>query len=187
MKAGEALDRFIVERPRRVLDIGSGRGEHAIIMREAGLTVTGIDLGYEPDIRGDYMAVECGLYDAIWCSHVLEHCPNMGEFLAKVRRDLESGGLLGITVPPLRHRLVGGHINLFTEGTLVYNLILAGFDCAKARVGVYGYNISVLVRHVPAGLPDDLAYDKGDIERLAKFFPWPVHQAIDGRLGSVRW
>jgi SAM-dependent methyltransferase len=187
MKACEALDRFIAEHPGRVLDIGSGRGEHAIIMRKAGLDVTCVDIGYEPDIRGNYMDVACGLYDSIWCSHVLEHCTNVGDFLAKVRRELDLGGLLCITVPPYRPRLVGGHINLFTEGTLVYNLILAGFDCSKARVGVYGYNISVLVRNLPAILPDDLAYDKGDIERLAKFFPWPVHQAIDGHLGSVRW
>lgn len=187
MKAGAALERFIAERPGLVLDIGSGRGEHATIMRKAGLDVTCVDIGYEPDIRGNYMDVACGLYDSIWCSHVLEHCPNVGAFLAKVRRDLKPDGLLGLTVPPYRPRLVGGHINLFTEGTLIYNLILAGFDCSKARVGVYGYNISVLVRNVPAVLPADLAYDKGDIERLARFFPWLVHQAVDGRLGSVRW
>jgi SAM-dependent methyltransferase len=187
VKADQALQRFIAEAPTTVLDIGAGRGEHAAVMRRSGLEVTTLDIAYEPDVRGDYMLLDWGRYDGIWCSHVLEHCPNIGAFLAKVRRDLEPKGVLGITVPPYRPRLVGGHINLFTEGTLVYNLILAGFDCSRARVGVYGYNISVLVRNLPAVLPDDLAYDKGDIERLARFFPWPVHQAIDGRLGSVRW
>lgn len=187
MKSDQALERFIAEAPETVLDIGAGRGEHTAIMRQAGLNVTTLDIAYEPELRGDYMMTECGTFAGIWCSHVLEHCPNVGAFLAKVRRDLKPGGLFGLTVPPMRHRLVGGHINLFTEATLVYNLILAGFDCSTARVGVYGYNISVLVRNEPADLPDDLAFDKGDIERLAKFFPWPVHQAIDGRLGSVRW
>lgn len=186
MLSDQALGRFIALRPKRVLDIGSGTGEHAAAMREAGLNVTTIDLGNDADLRGDYLLIDAGKFDGIWCSHVLEHCLNVNAFLVKMRHDLEPDGILAITVPPLRYRLVGGHINLFTEGTLVYNLVLAGFDCSKASVGVYGYNLSVVVRNNAAQLPT-LFYDKGDIELLYQYFPWYVEQGIGSKLGSVRW
>jgi SAM-dependent methyltransferase len=186
MHAQEALKRFIAEGPRNVLDVGAGAGLHAAEMRRAGLPVTTVDIAGAQDIVGDYLEVPLNRqYSAIWCSHVLEHIRNPGQFLNKVFQDLEPGGLLSITVPPMRTKLVGGHINQFTPASLVYQLVLAGFDCSQARVGVYGYNVSVLVRKRAAQLPA-LVDDCGDIERLAAFFPWPVRQGVDG-LGSVNW
>ena len=186
-RAGEAMDRVIAAAPKTILDIGSGNSEHADAMRRAGLRVTTIDATHEADIRGDYLMKYCGAFACIWCSHVLEHCRDVGSTLEKMRRELRPNGLLAITVPPMRETLVGGHVNTFNEGTLIYNLILAGFDCSKARVGVYGYNISVLVQNIPANLPDNLTHANGEIERLKQFFPWNVKQAINGRLGPVRW
>ncbi len=172
----------------RVLDIGAGDGRHATPMRLAGLCVTTIDLTNPADVQGDYVFVPAPeeAYQAIWASHVVEHQRDVGAFLRKVFAELEDDGLLAVTVPPMAEKLVGGHLNQFTEAGLIYNLVCAGFDCARARVGVYGYNISVVVRKRAFECPA-LCFDQGDIEALGDFFPWPVHQAIHGILGNVRW
>ncbi len=190
MFADQALDRLL-EMPdiRTVLDIGCGNQEHANLLRAAGKTVTTVALSEPADVQWDYLDVEFPKpFDAIWASHVLEHSPNPGLFLAKCFNDLRTGGALVVTVPPAKHNLVGGHVSLWNEGILLYHLILAGFDCRQARVGVYGYNISVIVSKpdFPVQLPP-IAMDAGDIERLAEFFPCPVHQDMDGRIGSIHW
>jgi hypothetical protein len=53
---------------------------------------------------------------------------------------------------------------------LLYNLILVGFDCSKASVGSYDYDLSVIVRKTRAEFPVDLHFDEGDIDKLAAFF-----------------
>jgi len=196
MMAVEALERFVADvgaaasrAGSYVLDVGSGAGDHAAYMRRLGMNVRTLDPYHPADIRSHYpLPYAAGTrYVGIWCSHVLEHQRDVGRFLTALNHDLSDGGLLAVTVPPMRTKLVGGHLNQFTEGSLVYNLILAGFDCRRARVGVYGYNVSVLVRKDASFMPPTLVYDSPDINVLAKHFPWPVNQGIDGRLGSVGW
>jgi len=186
MFASEALDRFIQLPIKSVIDIGAGDNDHADIMREAGMQVTTVSLRPPADVIADFMDTALAPSDAIWASHVLEHMPNVGAFLTKCFDSLRPNGVLAITVPPAKHNIVGGHVSLWNEGLLLYRLILAGFDCKQARVGVYGYNISVIVHKVPAALPV-LAMDCGDIERLAAFFPVPFAQGSDGRIGCINW
>lgn len=190
LRAKPALVRFVAELSQgaRVLDIGAGDGKHATPMRAAGLCVTTVDIISPADVQGDYLDIPAPetAYQAIWASHVLEHQRDVGCFLRKMFAELEDDGLLAVTVPPIAEKLVGGHLNQFTEAGLVYNLICAGFDCAQARVGVYGYNISVVVRKHPFDCPA-LCSGEGDIEALRDFFPWPVHQTVHGLLGDVRW
>ena len=192
--AGEAYDflaaRFLAGR-RTVLDIGAGAGAHAAAFRALGLQVTTVNLtpmpGFEADYLGDYAAIEFGRrFDVIWCSHVLEHQRNPGLFLEKVYRDLDDSGVLALTVPPLKHEVVGGHVSLWNAGVLLYQLVLAGFDCSQAAVKQYDYNVSVITPKRRAVLPE-LRMDEGDIERLAPYFPIPAFQGFDGRISSVNW
>jgi len=197
VRGSEALARLLeYDDVNRVLDVGSGSGEHAAIMRATGRKV--VTVSYEPpaDYVCDYVGnrqIASG-FDAIWASHVLEHQPNVGAFLRQCYRDLRDDGLLLVTVPPAKPEIVGGHLATWNAGLLLYNMILAGFDCRDARVsGCYSsgpgyppYNISVIVRKRQANLPA-LRFDSGDIERLAEFFPCPVHQGFDGRLPEIRW
>lgn len=170
-----------------VLDVGSGDGAHAQIMRAAGLKVTTVSLAAGADHIVDFMAWDVpAVYDAIWASHVLEHQVDPGAFLRKCRAALRPGGTLAVTVPPLKHSIVGGHVTLWNAGLLLYQLVLAGFDCRSAKVGTYGYNISVLVANEPAALPE-LSRDAGDVMRLAQFFPMPVGEGFDGRLENIGW
>jgi SAM-dependent methyltransferase len=184
--ADEALERFAaLADVRSVLDIGSGAGEQAAFLRARGKLVTTVSLG-RADVVADYLTTNLGPVDGIWASHVLEHMPNVGAFLGKCFSDLRDDGVLAVTVPPAKHEIVGGHVSLWNAGLLLYRLVLAGFDCRAARVGTYGYNVSVIVRKVPAVLPA-LAMDAGDIERLAEFFPVAVAQGFDGELPNIGW
>ncbi len=131
-------------------------------------------------------------FDCIWASHVLEHQPNVQQFLRKVFADLREGGVLAITVPPLKHQIVGGHLSLWNMGLLLYHLVLAGFDCREARGKQYGYNISVITPKISAAVPlDELRFANGDIERLAEFLPknpgleW--RQSYRGDIAELNW
>lgn len=175
----------------RILDIGGGKGDHARIMREDyGLDVVVCDVFGNFDIEGLFpeIAIESlGEIDAIWSSHTLEHSRNVGLFLegcAGLAKDL-----ICITVPPLKHEIVGGHVSLWNAGLLIYNMITAGIDCSGAMVGSYGYNISVLTRNisVPRSVLDGLVYDSGDIRRLSRFFPCSMSEGLDGRFDNINW
>lgn len=183
-----------------VLDIGSGSGVHSKYFVDAGKTVSAVDLGrsiYYEQKRANYEKVNvhhvdffqfhAKPYDCIWASHVLEHQRNPGAFLEHcfdLTRDI-----FAVTVPPLKHDIVGGHLTLWNAGLLIYNMILAGFDCSKASVLSRDYNISVIVRKAPVSAEDlnALHYDSGDIVRLAKYFPVPVFEGFNGQIPHVNW
>lgn len=196
LRGSQALSRLIeIEGVHRVLDVGSGTGAHAAIMRSSGRSVVTVDLAPPADVVGDFMAWSGGVceFDAVWACHVLEHQPNPNAFLAACRKKLRPGGLLVVTVPPAKPQIVGGHLTLWNAGLLLYHLILAGFECRDARVGTYAsgpgypvYNISVMACAGGSALPR-LKMDAGDIEALAPFFPVPVRQGFDGRLPDVGW
>jgi len=167
------------------LDVGSGNGDHAKAFASAGLQVTTVDF-QNADICGDFLTVDCPKADLVWTCHVLEHVPNPNLFLAKCFDQINNDGWFCVTVPPLKHNIVGGHVNLYNAGLLLYQMILAGFDCREAKVNEYGYNISVLVKKRYARIPE-IAYDYGDIEILRGYFPLDVQHGFDGRLGEVNW
>ena len=190
LRGEQALDRLLqYDDIKTVLDIGSGTGAHATALRNAGRQVTTISLQPPADVIGDFLRWENDrLFDAVWACHVLEHQADPGAFLRKCLDELRPGGVLAVTVPPLKHQIVGGHASLWNAGLLLYQLILAGFDCSDARVGTYGYNISVIVRKPiePIRLPL-LTQDCGDIFQLSPYFPAPLKEGFDGRLGNIRW
>jgi len=181
LRGFQALQKFIEEAPERVLDIGAGEEKHTDQMIAAGMTVVAVDFLKDED----YMDHN-GTYDGIWCCHVLEHQRSPGLFLDKIYRDLEDDGLLSITVPPAKHNLVGGHVSIWNAGLLLYHMVLAGFDCSEARVGTYGYNISVMVRKKAANLPP-LKMDRGDIKDIAEFFPTITYHGMDGQFKNINW
>ena len=188
-----------------VLDIGCGSGEHAAYFLEHGKRVTAIDLGRSPYFAqrhgrihvavGDFNSMQFSEpFDCVWASHVLEHQPNVHDFLVRVQQALRPNGVLAITVPPLKHEIVGGHLSLWNAGLLLYHLVIAGFDCREARILQYGYNISVVLRKRTIQLPDGLAYDAGDIRKLRPYLPasltfrsYELDDAFDGDLRTLNW
>jgi len=187
INAGEALEACRSLEFQTVLDIGAGDGCHSAFFRSMGKDVKTCDIYGDHDYLGRYTDLDIGdKFDLIWCSHVLEHQPNVGLFLKQVASNLNDGGYFVVTVPPLKHDIVGGHVSLWNAGLLLYNLILAGFDCSESKIKTYGYNISVIVKYKPIILPG-LKMDFGDIETLSKYFPFDVRNGFDGRIEELNW
>lgn len=181
-----------------ILDVGSGSGEHTKCFLDNNKKVTAIDFGksvyFEKRsdsynyLQADYNSYKFEkLFDAIWASHVLEHQPNPNYFLKKIFSDLKENGILTITVPPLKHQIVGGHVTLWNAGLILYQLVLAGFNCKDASILQYGYNISVIVRKKTIKKFPELAFDKGDIENLLEYFPDGFTEPFDGDIKILNW
>lgn len=186
-----------------VLDIGLGAGEASQFFLDNGkqVTATGYAVstyGMPANLAGRIRLCEnvpvermdCfqdGEFDAVWCSHVLEHVPNCGLALREIWRVLRDDGLLFVMVPPYKSDLVGGHINTgWNINTMMYILLLNGYDIKTGSFISYGYNIAGFVRKTRQVLPE-LRHDAGDIETLASFFPIPVQQASKNSLPSINW
>lgn len=155
---GDAIRKLIAEYDfETVLDVGCGKGFHSLAFVESGKKVTGVAFSEEPwflkdnenftYINGDYNTTKLPeKYDLVWASHVLEHQPNVGNFIKRLFSHCKPGGIVAITVPPLKHTIVGGHLALWNPGLLLYNVVFAGFDCSEAAIKQYGYNCSLIVR-----------------------------------------
>jgi len=168
-----------------ILDIGPGRLEvvnkfiqnnktvdisefsDGLYFNDTGLSVSGINRCY----FGDFNIVDFDRqYDAIWCSHVLEHQLNPNIFLKKINKILKEDGYLAIVVPPRKPFIVGGHVSIWNAGLLLYHLVLAGFDCSKAQILQYDYNIGIIIKKKSIELPK-INYDVGDLLILKQYFP----------------
>lgn len=118
----EAIARIIRERTAapisRLLVVGCGSGiEAAILAKELGATVVGVDLNSNfnssaaglADLRhGDATALEFGdgAFDFVYSYHALEHIPDYRKALQEMRRVLVSGGAYCVGTPN-RSRVVG--------------------------------------------------------------------------------
>jgi len=124
-------------------------------------------------------------YDAVWCSHVLEHQLNPNFFLKKVNSLIKEDGFLAIIVPPRKPFIVGGHVNMYNAGMLLYHLILAGFDCSDAQVLQYDYNIGIVVQKKTINSFPKIHYDIGDIDVLKRYFPIDVCEGFNGDIMEI--
>jgi len=186
------IDNFEFE---TVLDVGSGDGSHSKVFQKENKKVTAIDYGnsiyFEQNMFLNTIIDDFNVhnfseqYDCIWASHILEHQLNPHQFLKKIYDTLTSGGILAITVPPLKHEIVGGHVSIWNAGLLLYRLVIAGFDCRDAFVCSYGYNITVIVKKSEVEQLD-LVYDNGDINRIAKYLPREIaHEPFNGDIELI--
>lgn len=172
-----------------VLDVGSGPGEHSRFFRLFGKQVFSLDLYEKADYVGDFMSYDFDRkFDVVWCSHVLEHQRNVGLFLEKLYDVIEDDGFLAISLPiHPRDRFVSGHITSWNAGLLIYNLVLAGFDCSEATF-LHGYDLSLIVRKKASSGGDvRAAAAYASVEDLAKYFPFPIKEMGDAEVKSHNW
>lgn len=185
------IDMCKVNNCSEILDIGSGSGYHAQYMSVAGLKVSTTDIKGKVTYPGNYNILQLPKFDGIFCAHVLEHQLNVNSFLKKIHLDLKEEGILCVTVPPLKHLIVGGHVSLWNAGLIIYNLVLAGFDCSNASIKTYGYNISVVVKKISIKNFPRLVYDNGDMRALNKYFPKGLKYTsgctFDGDIKEHNW
>lgn len=207
-RGSRALDYVINHyKPGMLLDVGSGEGIQSQIFSENNWQVTAIDYGQSvyaeknkkmPQIR--WITADFNTYpfeesfDCVWCCHTLEHQLNPGSFLSKLHSLVKEGGVLAITVPPLKQTIVGGHVTLWNAGLLLYHLVLAGFNCKNAHVRSYGYNISVILEKETVNVMDRLNYDSGDLAKIKEYLPealdWKQSDSdtpFDGNIPKLNW
>lgn len=121
----EAIKKLICEYNfNTILDIGCGAGYHSDLFTHFGKQVTAIDYGESVYFKQKKHEIKTIIddfnthdfagqtFDAIWCCHVLEHQLNPHSFLLKLHSCLKENGILALTVPPLKHEIVGGHVCL---------------------------------------------------------------------------
>jgi SAM-dependent methyltransferase len=196
LRGGFAFDWLMANhRFETVLDIGSGGEAHqndvGSHFQQTGKVWKTLNLYPPADYVcrfPDVVPVDAE-FDVVWCSHVLEHATNVQLFLRAAMRLVKPEGLLAIVVPNNeRERVLGGHLNAFNEGRLLYNMAVAGIDCSQAHVRRQQWETAVItppLRFDVDALP--LKMDNGDIELLAPYFPMPVKQGMNGQIERVNW
>ena len=188
---GDKALKHLIENYRfeTVLDVGSGKGLQAEYMRALGKKVITLDINPErhADITVEVFYHRSHLsYDCVWCSHVLEHQKNVNKFLESLRMFLFDGGILAITVPPAKDEIVGGHLTIWNAGLLLYNLVMAGFDCREADVMTYENNISAILEKKAITEDVSLNHAKGDIDKLVPYLPPCMSEGVNGKLPDLR-
>lgn len=193
------LDKLLQLTSGAILDVGAGMCEQAEYLRSHGNEVITCDYAaghnsLQPaayDYVGDFNKLKFDRkFDAVLCSHILEHQLNVHEFLRNVVAATADDGYIAIIVPPRKPFIIGGHVSLWNAGLLIYNLVLAGVDCSvECYVKQYDYNVGVIVRNVKNNIDDiDISYDGGDIDNhLSQFFPFPAHDGFNGDIMELNW
>ncbi|KPP82616.1 MAG: putative methyltransferase [Oceanicaulis sp. HLUCCA04] len=159
-------DRLDLADGQRVLDLGCGRGRHlhALYWHERALDVTGLDLDFAdlgaaidgffelppppetPPRTAVFTVGDAGRlpfadasFDAVICSEVLEHLPDVPLALSEIDRVLKPGGKFALSVPrywPEKicwqlsedyHNTPGGHVRIFKDGALRKQVEALGF------------------------------------------------------------
>ena len=148
------------EPPGRVLDVGCGKGELALALREKGFECTGIDIKAREiaHLQANFpqVAWRCastadladlpGRFDVLTMYHVLEHVPDPRAVLASLKALANPGALIVIEVPnvggweakikgPRWHYYKVDHLNYFR----IRDLRVLASDLGLAVLGVRGY------------------------------------------------
>jgi SAM-dependent methyltransferase len=189
---------------RSILDIGAGNGFASKVFAENGKDVTATGLSIDTYGRSNFVTTVSlhenvfiedmhifsdSQFDAVWCSHVLEHTQNPGRALNEIHRVLKDGGYLFIVVPEYTDLIVGGHVSTgWNIGVLMYNLVLSGFNVRSGRFINHCWNVTGFVQKTQP-LIADLRHDDGDIELLSHLFPEAlnVKQGFNGKINSCNW
>lgn len=173
---------------KKVLDIGTGKGEMIEVLSEAGMIGTGLEasplsveigsvagrkmvLGY----IGDDKVIEGGPFDAFISLNYLEHLPNPGQVIQNIYKNTTDDAVGFITVPNLEYLLktkslyefVVDHISYFTEKTLTHAFHANGFEVLDCLAINEDNDIAAIVKKRK---PLNLSTDYQCVETLIKNF-----------------
>ncbi len=133
-----------------VLDVGAGLGAHSKWFLDSGRRPVALDrygdaFAYAEIelIRQDLESLEPSRqFDAVFCSHVLEHFPDPAVAVRKMRSLIRPDGYLLVVVPPYSPVSVNYHWHIGWNCTqLALFLVAAGFDCSEATFVQVGQNV----------------------------------------------
>ena len=152
--------RVTIANDKYVLDYGCGRGYGAALVSNYADTIIGVDINKEvinycnkthsalnlsfEKIDPNYLLpFEDKFFDVIVSFQVIEHIPEVQRYLFELKRVLKDGGVLFITTPNRKHRLLPlqkpwnpEHIREYSL-RLLYEELIPVFKKVKV-LGVYG-------------------------------------------------
>jgi cyclopropane fatty-acyl-phospholipid synthase-like methyltransferase len=149
-----------------VLEIGCGDGNYLDALRRAGANVVGVEpsraqreiakslgLSVEAGILTAERRLSNGPFDAFVTRQVLEHVPEVHDFLCGIRNNLKAGAAGLVEVPNLDKILadrrffdfIPEHVNYFTPRTLRMTLEQAGFDVLEITPVMFDEALMALV------------------------------------------
>lgn len=169
-QASDFVNRFGLA-GKTVKEMGCGDGNYLVHLQKAGAVVSGI----EPSEKFRALAIARGFavesgyvsqdrlldgapFDGFVTRQVLEHVPNIHDFLQGIRRNLKPGAYGLIEVPSLEKALEDrryydffpDHVNYFSLRTLRVALEINGFEVLETRHGMFDeYNIAIVRNPVP--------------------------------------
>ena len=141
----------------RVIDIGCNQLNFLTLLKTSGISANhwigidpiqldnsvernGIDFlnGYAENVEIPYF--DADLPDLIIADQVLEHIPNVGDFLAKFSSKISDSSICVVCVPSLEliiknfcfHDLIHDHVNYFSENSLQHSFKNTGFSIQES-------------------------------------------------------
>ncbi|MDC9724284.1 MAG: class I SAM-dependent methyltransferase [Urechidicola sp.] len=98
-----------IDSQKSILDIGCGTGDFLVASKKKGFNVCGIEPKEKPnsiskskleiDIYQDISEINSQKFDIISMWHVLEHVPNLEEYISNLKQLLNPNGTLFVAVP----------------------------------------------------------------------------------------
>ncbi|MEC7646334.1 MAG: methyltransferase domain-containing protein [Bacteroidota bacterium] len=126
---------------KKVLEVGSGKGNMLDILEKAGVAATGIEASLKSvkiakstgrnmihDYIGDIEKLKGHPFDAFVSFNYIEHMPKPGAIIKKIYNNITSNAVGFVTVPNLDYLLrtrcfyefVADHLSYFTKNTLIH-------------------------------------------------------------------
>ncbi len=153
---------------KKVIEIGSGKGEYLSLMKEAGADAHGIEYGDESVktslknnltvtkgfVGSKDFKIKGGPFDAFFIISFFEHVPEPGTLLQGIAHNLTEGGVGIVEVPNfdmmLRKNLFSefmrDHLFYFTKQTLRTTLEINGFEVLDIAEIWHDYILSATVK-----------------------------------------
>ena len=172
---------------KKILDIGSGKGNHLVGFSRCGLQVYGLDKRKECisaledfeirecEIENDPFPYEDNFFDFIYSKSVMEHVTNTDNFLQQTLRVLKPGGMVVLMTPDWKSQRDCfwddyTHVKPFTRKSLQCAMIIHGFQNVKSDYFlqlplIWKYPFLKIFIPVISLLPDSLKWkDKEETE-----------------------
>lgn len=152
---------------KKVLEVGSGKGEMLDVLKESGMQATGLEACLDSVVTGqsagrrmvhgyigDISKISGGPFDAFICLNYLEHLPSPGIVIRNIFKNCNTDAIGFVTVPNLEYLLstkcfyefVADHISYFTKKTLTYAFEGCGFDVLECFTINEDNDIAVIVQ-----------------------------------------
>jgi SAM-dependent methyltransferase len=166
-QATDFVCRFALQ-GQSVHEMGCGDGSYLEHLRQAGAKATGIEpsrrfrelaLARGFEVQDGYVSASRSLpggpYDAFVTRQVLEHVPDIEDFLQGIWHNLKPGAPGLVEVPSLEKALLDhryydffpDHVNYFSQATLRLALELNGFDVLETFQDMFDeYNVAIIRR-----------------------------------------